>query len=359
MSVTLRRRKNADGSESLRLDIYHAGKRTIETLKNLKLVKVSNPADREKNKGILKQAEVIRTARAGELEANSYYMVSDAGKKTIVAEWMQSYIDKYQKKDKRILQGALNRFSDFLKEAKMTGLTFGNLNEVIIVDFISYLESKSVGEGASSYFKRFKKMVKYAFKTKLMKEDILQFIDRKVAGRAKRKDILTLDELSILSATPTDGPEVKRAFLFCCMTGLRWTDVKSLKWENVNLKDRSITLVQNKTGDSLYINLNDTAISLLGKSSEQTADLVFKLPTPAGANKTIRLLIKRANIHKRISWHCARHSFGTNLILSDIPILTASKLLGHSSLKHTQRYVDTARELKEKAVDTLNFKLSS
>lgn len=60
MSVQLRKRKNADGSTSLRLDIYSNGLRTIETLKNLKLSKVSNASDREENKKLmqkLKQSE--------------------------------------------------------------------------------------------------------------------------------------------------------------------------------------------------------------------------------------------------------------------------------------------------------------
>lgn len=50
MSVLLRKRKNADGSISLRLDIYKNGERSIETLKHLKLKKVFNVVDRDTNK---------------------------------------------------------------------------------------------------------------------------------------------------------------------------------------------------------------------------------------------------------------------------------------------------------------------
>jgi len=63
MSVTLRKRKNADGTTSLRLDIFHNGQRTIETLKHLKLAKPSNVNDREDNKELLKKAEAVRLAR--------------------------------------------------------------------------------------------------------------------------------------------------------------------------------------------------------------------------------------------------------------------------------------------------------
>src|SRR3954452_19419144 len=121
MSVTLRKRKNADGTTSLRLDIYHNGQRTVETLKHLQLNKPSNILDREQNKKRVQQAEEIAVTRAAELEANNYSMVTDAGRKTIITIWMQSYIDGYTKKDKRNMQGALNRFAAFLAEDKKTG----------------------------------------------------------------------------------------------------------------------------------------------------------------------------------------------------------------------------------------------
>lgn len=118
MSVTLRKRKNADGSYSLRLDIYHNGQRYYELLKNLKLAKPSNIFDRENNKELLKQAESIRVARAAELDANGYNLVSDAGKKTSVILWMESYIKTYTKKDIRTVEEVLNRFKDFLSDKK-------------------------------------------------------------------------------------------------------------------------------------------------------------------------------------------------------------------------------------------------
>jgi len=79
----------------------------------------------------MQQAEEIAVARAAELEANNYSMVTDAGKKTIVTVWMQSYIDSYTKKDKRNMQGAINRFTTFLTKDKKTDLTFSNLNALL------------------------------------------------------------------------------------------------------------------------------------------------------------------------------------------------------------------------------------
>lgn len=356
MSVVLRKRKNADGSTTLRLDIYNNGQRTVETLKHLKLADPSNLPDREHNKKRMQQAEEIAVTRAAELEANNYNLVTDSGKKTIITVWMQSFVDGYTKKDKRNMQGALNRFTAFLAAEKKTGLTFGNLNALLIEDFIEFLEANSTGEGALSYYSCFKKMVKQAYRKKLMKDNVLDFVERKVKGKAKRKDILTLDELKILAATPTESAEVRRAFLFCCVSGLRWIDIKQLKWRSINLESRQMNVSQSKTAENVATPLNDTAIKLLGEADDPGKN-VFNLPSANGANKTLKAWVKRAGISKASTWHNGRHSYGTNLIFNDVDVLTASKLLGHTSMKHTQRYVKASEEIKQAATNKINFDL--
>ncbi len=354
MSVILRKRKNANGTTSLRLDISHEGKRWPETLKQLQLVKPTSPAAREANKYNYALAEKIAVNRAHELQINDYNIVADSGKKTMVAVWMQTYVDGYSKKDKRNMQGALNRFKTFLAEQKKSGLTFGHLSALIIESFMDFLESKSKGEGASSYYFRFKKMIKHAYRQRLMQENVLDFVERKIKGKAGKKDILTLAELKILAATPVENKEIRRAFLFTCVTGLRWIDIKSLKWNSINIANKQLNILQNKTGEQVSIPLNDTALSLLSTPDENMA-LVFNLPSANGANKTLKAWVKRAKLCKAITWHNGRHSYGSNLIFNDVDVLTTSKLLGHTSMKHTQRYVRIVDEMKEKATNRINI----
>ena len=356
MSVKLRKRKNADGTTSLRLDIYKDGRRTIETLKHLQLDKPSNLVDRENNKEKIQQAEAISVKRAAELEANNYDMDIDLGKKTIVTIWMQSYVDSYSKKDKRSMQSVLNKFSKFLSTLRKPNLTFGELQPLMIEDFVEYLEKDSIGEGARSYFNRFKKMIRHAYRKRIMKNNVLDFVERKATGKARKKDVLTLDELKLLSEIPLNNPEIKRAFLFTCVTGLRWCDIKELKWKNINIKDRMLSLTQSKTSEEVTVPLNDTAIKLLGTPGKPIFK-IFELPSSNGCNKTLKAWVERAGIQKYITWHNGRHSFGTNLIFNEVDILTTSKLLGHNSLRHTQRYVNIAAEMKEKATNKINIDL--
>jgi len=365
MSVLIRKRKNANGTTTLMLVIYHDGVRKFERLPNLQLVKPSNLKDREKNKEFLQTAEEIRKARAVELESSDFNIDSEAGKKTEIAKWMQSYIDVYNKKDRRSLQGVLNRFIAFLeprdlnegKTKDLTGLTFGKLTPLIVEDFIDYLQSRSTGEGASSYYKRFKKMLRNAYRKKMMSVNVLDFVEKNVKGRAGKKDVLTLDELKTLAATHTESREVRRAALFTCVTGLAWCDVKALTWGKIKLDGRMMEVVRAKQeaqNMTVSIPLNDTAISLLGAAGKPN-DPVFTLPTANGANKTLKAWVTRAGIDKKITYHNLRHSYGTNLILNDVDVVTASKLLGHATLAQTNRYVNSAAELKQKATDKINI----
>lgn len=353
MSVTLRKRKNSDGSTSLFLAIYNDGKYSYEFLKHLKLSSKSNPADKQGNIEKLAQAKRIALKKAQELSANDYDMTSETGKTTLVTEWMQSFVDGYEKKDKRNMQGALNRFKDFLVEKKRQGLTFSKLSEVIISDFQEHLRKNSVGEGASSYFSRFKKMVKRAYNEKLLYDNPASKV-KTIVGKAAVKDILTLEEIKLLAATPTESNHVKQAFLFSTMTGLRWCDVKALKWGNIS--GTTMILVQSKTKNRILVNLNEAAIKLLGNTGKKN-ELVFDLPTANGCNKTLQAWVDRAEIDKKISWHCARHSFGTNLAYQGVDISTIADLMGHNSLKHTQRYRRASDELKQQATNKINIDL--
>ena len=350
-TVKVKKRKNKDGTTSQFLRTNHNGRQRYEFLNHLQLQKVSNPLDRQANKDKEEMARRIAAERQLELAANDYNTVTNTGKRTDVVLWMQSYIDRYTKKDKR-MQGALNRFKKFLIEDRKQGLTFARLTELVVEDFQGYLRQHSIGEGASSYFSRFKKMVKHAYRLKLIKQNPAEAI-KTIHCAARPKDILTLEETRLLSATSTESLEVKRAFLFSCVTGLRWVDVKNLNWQNVDIKSKLMTIKQSKTSKYVDIPLNEDAIKLLGVPGKDDLS-VFDLPSANGANKSLKAWVKRAGIKKKITWDNARHSFGTNVIHLGSDVTVASKLLGHSTLRHTQRYVNTADELKRRATDSIS-----
>lgn len=346
MSVTLRKRKNQDGTVSLVLDIYVNGKRSYEFLKELKLKKPVTPQDRQDNKYNLDVAKTYAAKRSQQI-AQGVYEVSPQKIVTIFA-WMEEYLASYKKKDKRNISGAISRFKSFRKNKD---INLHDLSELMVTNFRDFLIKTSVGEGAASYFARFKKIIKWAYKEGLIKKNPCEDV-KPPKGKALEKEILTVAEIQTLSKVQTKATQVRDAFVFCCLTGLRWIDVIAIKWSNINgdiLKFR-----QEKTGEDLSITLNSSAVSIINNTAK-TSEHIFSLPTADGANRTIGRLVKRAGIEKAITWHCARHSFGTNVVFYTGDIFTVSKLLGHKSTKHTERYLRAAEEMKRKAVENINI----
>ena len=359
MSVKIRKRPNSDGTISLRLDIYHNRVRTYEKLSHLQLRKPVTAADREFNKRNLQLAEAICIAKAAELQRSDYNVETVIDSNASVIDWMNEYIESYTKADKRNMSGALGRFEDFLASKKIKRLTFKSIDVFLIEDFIEYLEKHQKGEGPVSYYKRFKKMLKHAYRKGYLKTNVLDKVERVCHGKAAKKDVLSLAEIQLLSQTPINSSEVRKAALFSCVTGLAWIDVKNLKWSQIKLQSKTIEFVRSKQkkDNITYTNpLNDTAITLIGEAKDPN-ELVFDLPTADGANATLKDWVKRANIEKKITWHNLRHSFGTNLIFNNIDILTTSKLLGHASTKHTERYIKASQEMLRSGTEKINIRL--
>ncbi len=349
MPVYLRKRKNSDGSTSLLLDVWHNGKRSYEFLKECKLEKASNPEQREENRKRKILAEKIKNRRALQLEGGKHGVDLDFKQDVDFLAYFQAYLDKYKKKDARILVACFHKFKKFLQESEIKLLQARDLNEELVEDFKEFLEASLNGESPANYFKKFKKVMKQAMRDKIISiNPAAELTARRNEG--VKKEILNFDEIKLLAITPANNEQVKRAFLFSCLTGLRYCDIVSLKWESIN--GQVLKIKQQKTSKDVTIVLNDSALNLLGKP-KKGAIAVFNLPSHTSCLDGLRSWCKAAGIQKHITWHCARHSFATNIIFYGSDVNSASSLLGHSSLAYTQRYLRIANELKEKAVQNL------
>lgn len=71
---------------------------------------------------------------------------------------------------------------------------------------------------------------------------------------------------------------------------------------------------------------------------------VFKVRSSASVNGHLKELAKSAGINRQLTYHQSRHSFGTEICLSQgVPIETLSQMMGHLSIKTTQIYAEVTR----------------
>ncbi|MPN04354.1 Tyrosine recombinase XerC [bioreactor metagenome] len=224
---------------------------------------------------------------------------------------------------------------------------------------MEYLESRSTGEGALTFYKRFKKVIKYAVEHNVITKNPCTGVVCKVDENALTKDILSVEEMKKLINTkyPEQNPETRRAFIFTLYTGIRFCDLIELKFSNVDYSNKILKFNQAKTkgkSSTSWVNipLNGTLLSLIGEKPENE-DYIFHLPSQTMCLKTLRHWVKRAGIDKHITWHGGRHSFAVNILNNGANIKTVASLLGHSGLKHTEKYTRAVDSLKEAAINSL------
>lgn len=144
------------------------------------------------------------------------------------------------------------------------------------------------------------------------------------------------------------------AFLFSCYTGLRYSDLKSLK--ETEIRNGRIRKEMHKTGDIVYIPLCEQAATLLGISHSGTDGSVLKVTENSYFNRHLRSGARKLEFYKHIHCHLARHTFATTCLSLGIPLEVTSKLLGHKSVETTliyAKYVDAVLDSEMKKFQKL------
>jgi site-specific recombinase XerD len=372
----------ADGRESLYLDFYFGYTKEYDEKLDKVVIKRDRkkeylklylwqaprtPLERQQNKETLELAKKIRFERGQELlESVEGYRLKKSRDINFL-DYFQNYIDNYTKKDIRMIEVALKRFRAFLEDTPEYNkfakrIKPEQITKDMVEAFTEYLQSRSIGEGAKSIYARFKKVIKYAIEHDAMFKNPCTGIVIKADEQQLKKEVLSQDEIQRLIETHYDNenPNIRKAFILCLYCGLRFCDVKDLTFANVDYSNKLLKFEQNKTkghsaSSGVIIPLNDGILSLIGKPQhpDNRDELIFPLPSYEMCLKALGRWVKRAGITKHISWHCARHSFAVNILNNGANIKTVASLLGHSGLKHTEKYTRAVDSLKEAAINSL------
>lgn len=371
----------SDGRESLYLDFYLGYDMAVSSKTGKEYKRVNNkreylslylwqaprtPMERQQNKETMELAKKIRYERGQQLleSAEGYRLKKDRDINFL--DWMWHYYEAYTKADKRHIKRAYNVFVDFLnatpeysKFAKR--IKPEQITKAMILAFTEYLQHRFKGEGAHTLYARFKKVIKASVEADVMRKNPTSTVSIKIDNGALKKDVLSMEEITRLINTHYTGESVniRRAFIFCLYCGLRFCDVKDLTFANVDYSNRLLKFEQAKTkghssASSVVIPLNDGLLSLIGEpTAEGKQGLIFPLPSHTMCLKALMHWVKRAEIDKHITWHCARHSFAVNILNNGANIKTVASLLGHSGLKHTEKYTRAVDSLKVEAINSL------
>ena len=370
--VRLRQKKLTNGNISLYLAIYVNGHREYEFLK-LYLIPEKTKADKAQNRETLAVANSIKAQRIIDIQNGVHGFKGDYKEQTLFYDYYNTLTNRRKKKESK---GNFSNWASCLHHLKKydprTNLTFADITPKWIQGFRDYLEHDAEAFGCDrrerkdkrplsqnsrqSYFNKLRACLRQAYEDGIIRTNPMRGITG-FSGEEGTRQYLTLEEVRAMAAADCDYPEIKRAFLFSCLTGLRRSDIIRLTWGEVTQMEGRTRLIfrQKKTGGQEYLDITPQAAELIGDRGDHKAtDTVFgDIRYPSDTNDNLRIWALRAGIDKHISFHCGRHTFAVLMLTLGTDIYTVSKLLGHRELKTTQIYAKIVDSKKQEAVDNI------
>lgn len=244
------------------------------------------------------------------------------------------------------------------------------VNNAFLESFLHYLKvkDKQMVSTASKYVKNLKKIIRLA-----KKHNWIQDVpDVKLSNKGEKTNIkyLTAEELAKIEEKhfSIDRLEiVKDVFLFCCYTGLAYSDVEKVTTDNlITTIDGTLAIEVNrtKTNNRCYIPLIPQALHLIDKYAESADRLIKHKLLPVRSNQRTNAYLKEiadlCGIKKNLTHHYARFTFATTVTLAnDIPITDVAYMMGHKNLKTTQLYASVVDKNVTKSMASLGEKMSS
>lgn len=355
--VKIRFKELANGSKSIYLDIYQNGKRIYEFLK-LYIVPERTPIDKASNKSTLQMANVIKAQRILDITTSAKGVTPfDTGKKVLLCDWLEEYQKDRASKGARL--GNVARSMTNYARRYNKSITLAQVDSHFILGFIGFLAENVGNTTQKSYLGTFTSALNVAVKKGILQSNPCDRISAEDKPKAdeSRREYLTKEELKRVMGAECSSAQVKGAFLFSCFCGLRISDIRQLRWQDITTTNgvTFATIVMQKTGHRHIAPLSAQALNYIPeRGTAKDSDNVFSLPSCKVIQEKLSKMMKSCGISKHITFHCARHTFATLSLSSGVDIYTTSKLLGHANVATTQIYAKVVDERKTDAVNKIN-----
>ena len=386
--VRIRFKSLANGNKSIYLDIYVNGVRKYEFLKLYIIPEVDHTA-KVANENTLQAAKAIQAQRVLDI-ANRKAGIDKDNSKILLDDWMRAYQElrlKTGQSARRAEQiGTTIKHLEQFNKGRRVRLS--EVDEEYCKEFIGYLSTAksrtaTVNEkalsksSAKSYFIVLNSALKEAVRQHIIPVNPagnLSVEDKKpINAEAPEVGYLTVEELQAMMNCTYERQNMmlRRAFLFACFTGMRISDIRSLKWGDLKANGNGFMIhkLMQKTKTYIDLPLPEQAVYWLPNRGEmKDVDCIFptagkwsreklreSLPvTQWCVNEELRRWARRAGVEKHITFHMSRHTYATTLITYGADLFAVQKLLGHKSIQTTQVYAELVGRKKREAVNLLD-----
>lgn len=261
-----------------------------------------------------------------------------------------------------------SKYTDFKKFCEVARIPFTRITSAYITNFLEYLKTaKSYRKNAAGESKclsaNTSRQIQSLLNTLLnravtdesinLAENPFKSVLKRLPVVKTKKHFLTRQEVQLLIATDCKQKMLKDAFLFCCFTGLRFSDVTKLTWNNFD--GNKLTFTQKKTKDEVKTSMPDEAKRFLPEFTGDKDAVLFPIKYNYQISRHLQKWMEAAGINKKIRFHSSRHTCAVLLLDSGANMYVTSKMLGHASMKTTEDfYADVIDERIEEAAANMN-----
>ena len=366
-TVSLRTRKIKDGRMlSYYLD-YYPGYRDENTMKVIRheslgiyiYAKPKNQTEQKYNLSLTAKAEAIRCRRFESIVNERYDFFDKEKMKGNFLAYFKKLADKKNSKWQHVYM----HFYTFMQGK----CTFAEINVDLCNKFREYLLNAPQGlhknrklhiNSAANYWSTFRALLHTAYRDHKIKENPNGFLER-IETIPTNREHLSQEEVIRLASTPCDVLVLKKAFLFACLTALRKSDIMKLTWEEIQPYGNDgmmyVTTRMQKTKDIVHNPISEEALELIGYSPEKRGR-VFPDLRDSMTQAPLKKWLKAANITKKITFHCTRHSFACLQLDAGTSIVVVQHCLGHKNVSTTEVYAKISDAQNRASVNRITLK---
>jgi integrase/recombinase XerD len=240
------------------------------------------------------------------------------------------------------------------------------MEDITLQDLEDYLLHEKERGSASATRSRslyiLRSFYNYCCKKDLCNKNIASLLEP-VKIKQREREFITEDEFEQLTVT-IRHPVIRTVVQAMFYTGGRISEMINLKLEDVDLENKILHIIDGKGGKDRDVPINNKLHKILEHYLEHIRDVekelgyFFAIRTTGSVsasytNRLIKEAVEKLGWEKDISAHVLRHSFGTNLLEKGASVVSIQKLLGHSSLRVTSRYLHQDTDKLAEAVNLL------
>lgn len=357
----MRFRQLQDGRQSVLLDYGESSGRRYEFLKLYLLPGDTAKVKRANAKTMREANAIMRQRTEGLLASKAEAQNRQLDGNISLVDWLRQCMEDGKRRGLRDSVKTSNTIKTLEQFAPDTRLA--SVDKEFCLSYITYLRNtytKKDGKmlatkTAATYSETLRTALNEAVRVGRIAENPWNKLEaiEKIAVPESMCEYLTIDEVKRLAATPCRREDIKQAFLFACFCGLRISDVEKLRWADIEVKGKRhyMNIVMQKTTTPIHLPLSEQALKWMPER-ELDRELVFDgLHNKGNLGINIAKWVESAGITKHVTFHTSRHTFATMLLTLGVDLYVVSKLLGHSSVKHTQIYAKIIDKRKDEAVN--------